>query len=212
MLKVSSLIGFGSADSGPRITFLASGTGTDSSIEIPGSIAAGDICLIFDNAVDASTPTTVVPTDFTSLVNTFGGVSRHITSAKILTGGETAVTGMTGAGFKHWVAAVFRPSVTYSSLTANSSNDELTNGNPTSQTITASGETNVPILLYGQMYSDIAISPRTTSPTMDEIAGAATVHYAHYKIYNSGPVNHSYDMDDEGALNVLQSGYLDFTV
>ena len=48
---------------------------------------------------------------------------------------------------------------------------------------------------------------------MSEIAGFAGNHFAHYRIIASGdtPDNNTYDMDDEGDRNTLQSGYLTFT-
>lgn len=159
-----------------------------------------------------------MPTGFTQLLNhTNGGqYDRAIISAKILDGTEGPLTGMSGdSNEMRWVAACFRPDAAIASFNFLGGNGIFSDANPAAQTITASGATK-PVLLIGQMSTFWAsgqpISPRSTSPAMDELSGYNDSHYVHYKIYSTSdtPVNHSYDMDDEGFGNVLQSGYLTF--
>ena len=94
-------------------------------------------------------------------------------------------------------------------------NGELTDGNPVSQTITSSAASPLPAIAYGQMANLKAatVSPRTHSPAMTELTTGDVFHYAHYKIYatTDSPADHTYDMDDEGGSNLLQSGYLELT-
>jgi hypothetical protein len=72
------------------------------------------------------------------------------------------------------------------------------------------GSTDVtPVIGVGHVSSSNAVSPRTNSPAMTEIAGPSTGHYAHHIIYGtpSTPLDNTYDMDDEGNPNIIQSGY-----
>lgn len=221
MFALNHLNGFNgrriSAAATKSLALITSGSasGTDSSIEIPGTIAAGDLCIIWNRASGFAVGF-VTPSGFTVLTDITEGGSNTIggmISAKILDGTETTVTGMNDTA-ESWICAVFRPvGGTLTGFAFNELGEQATTGDPTLQNIDASAETNLPILLVGQMgcLTDGTISPRTVDPAMDELT-AANYHYAHYKIYNEGdtPTDHDYDMDDEGT-NVLQSGYLDFT-
>jgi hypothetical protein len=199
------------------LTFIGSAIGSDTSIEIP-SFAAGDVCVIWNyvgNAMGQPTPPSVTPSGFTLLDYQGSGSVGAAMSAKILTGSETSVTGMDRSnlsGDVSWIAAIFQPSAPLASLTANLFAGNGTSGDPSISDIAAAGAT-PPILVLGQMSALGAISPRTTSPTMNEIQGAGTYHFGHYLIYNAAnvPANQSYDMDDEGLRNILQAGYLSFT-
>lgn len=197
------------APAAPSFTFVASGSGSDPSIELPGTPTAGDLCVIWSFYQWADTLAGGTPADFTRLGNNIG-VSGHFSeiAAKILVGGETTVTGYNADIDESWIAATFHPSSPITGFAWNSPNEQGTTGNPSAQTITAATP---PIILLGAMGSSGTINPRTTDPTMDELTSGSD-HFGHYFIYNPGdtPVNHSYDMDDEGS-NLLQSGYLTFT-
>lgn len=195
-------------------SLVGTSTGSDTSIEINGlSIASGDLAFIFNTADGSgSNPADDTPSGFTKLRTALLNTRRCSIFAKILDGTETTVTGLDGASGEEWILLVLRPDATLSSFVDNDTgNNQATSGNPSSQTITASGET-PPVVLYGVMHSSSAVNPRTTSPTMTEISGPSTNVYAHYYIYNDGdtPANHTYDKDDDGT-NFLQSGYLTFT-
>src|SRR3990167_4739618 len=72
------------------ITFVASAVANAATIVIPAGAQAGDVAVLCDYAHftgGTTAPTTVVPTDWTSLVNSLEEVSqgtRHISSYKIL--------------------------------------------------------------------------------------------------------------------------------
>ena len=196
----------------PSFSVVGSNTGTDTSIEISAlSIASGDLCLLW-NVADGggSNPADVTPPDFNVLRTLNSNNRRAKIFYKILTGSETSVTGLNGNNSERWIVLVLRPDATITAVTDNdTSNNQATTGNPTSQTITASGES-APVVLYGHMYASGTVSPRSTSPAMTELTSGAT-HYSHYYLYNSGdtPADHTYDMDDEGT-NFISSGYLTF--
>ena len=188
-------------------------TSTSTTITGPSSIQTGDLILLLDRSYGAAAPSTVVPSGFTSIVNTAGSNLRQIVSRKIADGSEASatITGM-AAGFFGDVAKelyVFRGDAAISSVTASTPNNQATTGNPSSQSVTASGGT-PPLIVFGAYgVGTGTVDPRTFSPAKDgEINGAATSYLA-YKIYNSSPADVSIDMDDEGDENCLQSFYLE---
>lgn len=181
-----------------------------------GAIAAGDLCVICDWARDlpggTATPSTVTPSGFTRLITTSIGTAtacKGIISAKILDGSETTVSTMNDSE-DGAVGLVFRPDQPFTAYAAQGMNGEATQGNPASQTIAANEASTTPVILIGHMAARGTISPRSVSPAMDEIADG-TSHYVHYKIYNTAPQAHTYDMDLEIEANVMQSLYLTFT-
>jgi len=191
----------------------------DISAITPGSIAAGDLCLVYQWA-NGSSPIDGTPSGFTELIyreNVAEETSIKV-SAKKLTGSETTVTGFNSATNNSMGVVVVRPDSSFSSFSLRSSNSTITTSNPTAQTITSGTTPSFPVLAFGLMASTETIGGITTrsiSPTMDEVGatgGGLPQIYIHYKIYNPGdtPSNHSYDMGDEGAGNSMLSGYLVF--
>lgn len=199
-----------------NFTFVASGKGNSQTITIPGPVTAGDLCIIWNQGYNGGTPADVTPSGFTKLMTATLLGSRMSLFAKILTGSETTVTGLDGDSSvdRHWAVATFHPDFPISGFSNGMTpNSEITNGNPAAQTITAASSPSKPIIVWGQMNTSGSVNPRTTSPVMNELTTMDAQHYAHYKIYSSSDtlVNHTYDMDDEGNANMLQSGYLVFT-
>lgn len=201
-------------------SLVASGSGSASSISI-GSLLGfrhknGDLIVIWHVGYDAdgTAPSTETPADFTNHQNTSANLgansARAIISSKIWDGINDNVNVMAGSSSQRNIIACFRPAFAIASRTWNSGNGQVTTGNPTSQTIAASGG-GAPLLAVGHMWSSGTVDPRTTSPTMNEIAGSSVNHYAHWLQYQAAesPANISYDMDDEGN-NAMQSGYFTF--
>lgn len=197
---------------GRTFTFVGSTTSTTSTIDISGTgRQAGDFGVLLDYAYGASTPSDVTPSGHTqAAMVTDGSASRATISYKILDGSEGSLTGLNGATAEDKIYLVFRPSTSISTVIYNSAGASIPDTNPALQTIDPTGETSA-VILVGQMASNGVIDPRSVSPAMDEVAGGATSHYAHYKIYNSSPASHTYDMNDEGVNNALMSGYFEFT-
>lgn len=132
-------------------------------------------------------------------------------SYKIADGTEdsASITGMDGGATDNKILLQFRGDAAISSVTPNViGTPAVTDGNPGSQTITASGGT-PPLILCAFYTSDGAVDPRTFSAAADGEVSASLSAYAKYKIYDSSPADHSADMDDEGANNSLASFYLE---
>ena len=211
----------GTAYAATTFTFVASGSGDSSTITIPGTPTAGDLVLIWNFATNSgSSPPDVTPSGFTKLITTAtpgGWYGRASVFAKKLDGTETTVTGLNGPNGTRWIAATFHPDSPFLSF----ANGMTPNGvieqssDPSVQTITSASAASLPAMLWAHMavWNAVTISPRTMSPAMSEIAGFAGNHFAHYRIIASGdtPDDNTYDMDDEGDRNTLQSGYLTFT-
>lgn len=193
--------------------------GSDTTIEIPaeGSTArVGDLAVIWNWAEGVSNPSSVTPSGFTVLAeNTDNFNCRAMISAKRLASADlnAAKSGLSGGSTSAWILAIFRPDVNFASFALGASATGTAGSpNPGSQNIAASGATKKPVLLLAHFGGNSAVDPRTVSPSMTEINGSSTKHYAQYKIYSASeaPQDHSIDMDDEG-LNGLQGCWLTFT-
>lgn len=198
------------------LTQEGSATSSASTITAPATIQAGDVIFMADKAAGStSVPATVVPTGFTAIVNTSSGITeRMICSYKIADGSEASasITGMNGNSSNRKAIYVIRANKAAIAVKPKSVNGQITDGNPTLQTVTAS--TGIPALVIFGVYGtdSAAISPRTFSTIADGEINPATNFYMAYKIYNSSPANTSIDMDDEGLGNALQSFYAEIDV
>lgn len=195
-----------------EFVYLASGGGTTATVTVPGTPTAGDLCIIWTWGRNTfGTGPGAGPSGFTELLyeNTNGGGSLH---AKKLLGSETTVTTYLGGAATRWIAVTFHPSRSFSGFSWTTSGSESAAGNPVAQSIVTSGTALRPLLLLGQMGSSGTISPRTSGSLSELNDHASTQHYIHYLTLTTGALaDQAYDMDDEGAQNVLQSGYLSFT-
>lgn len=198
------------------VTQIGVTSGDTDSIIIPAAAAAGDLCLVFNRAHNngGNTITSVTPAGFTLLdsISDSSGNSRIRSniSAKILDGTEAVVDAI-AAG--NWVAVVFRFPDAITAFAANSISQTNGGGDPAAQTITALGETDLPIILFGMMTGRGGTAVPggvTTTPGMDLLTSNA-IMAAHVKVYESGPVNHTYDMNGDFERHTMQSGYLTFS-
>lgn len=189
-------------------------TSTAETITAPASINSGDLLVMLDFAEGSTlTPTTVLASGFTSLKNNSFNEKKAILSYKIADGTEdgATLTGMNGASSNQKALYQFRPDNPISTVTPSAGDSEATNGNPTSQSIPASGGS-VPLIALAAYSADRAINPRSFSPAKDGELNASTLSYLAYKIYNSSPADITADMDDEGGnANILQSIYLELS-
>lgn len=195
--------------SGLSFDLVASGGDDILAITIPGTPTAGDFCVLFNYAAGGSAGGGLA-SGFTLLRNDQNSNTRGLLAAKILTGSETTVNGLSN-GIINWIAVTFRPSIPLTGFAFNAGLGAATSGDSAAQIILAAGETNLPIMLIGQMAST-SISSITISPAMNQLSFFA-VHYAHYMIYNIGdtPANHSYNAALGGTRNIQQTGYITFT-
>lgn len=195
------------------ITQQSSATSTATTITAPAGINAGDLLVLLDYVIDIfSTPTSVVPSGFTSISDVTSGKTRCILSYKKADGteGSTSLTGMSsGSGTLYKTLVTFRGDVAATTITSNDPGGQATTGNPTAQTVTASGGS-PPLVVIGGYASSNNVSPRTMSPAKDGEVGNGTNVYIAWKIYNSSPADVSVDMDDEGsAVHCLTSCYIE---
>lgn len=207
---------------GRRIAFFASSTSSGANITAPANIIAGDIIVLADFADNGSgIPSKVIPTGFTEISSQGLTDSRGTLSYKLAAGteGSSSITGQNGDFTNNKVMCVFRAYA--SSLTLGGAIGTISDGNPSGQTITASGGT-APLVVLG-MYAGYAngssgvIDPRTF--TISAVAakddernfnGADNEDiWLAWKIVNSGtPADVVIDMDDEGIRNCLIGCYL----
>lgn len=189
----------------------SSNTSSAQTITGPADIAAGDLLVLYDMAVDSPAPSAVVPTDFTIVTNVSDSILRGIISYKIADGSEASasLTGMNGATQNRKALYVFRGDVAINTVSPQSVNQPApTGGDPTAQSVTA-GSGAVPLVVIAGYGSSGIIDPRTFSTTKDGEINPNTNMYLAYKIYNSSPANTTIDMADEGVSNNLHSFYLE---
>lgn len=196
----------------PVLTFVASAVSAASTVALPGSAATGDVAYLVDAAESASDVSSVVPSGFTSIVNTVGGPDdefRVVHSYRVLQSGDLGgtITGMNGTISNSKVLLIFRPSFTIGTITVSTYNAASTAGNPSPQTVTASGQT--PPLIVVASAAGRTGTPAfvTQAPAFSSTILQGRVIVGH-TIYNEAPANQSVDMADIGSVNILQSGYI----
>jgi len=213
--------GSGGSGAGGSLTLTLVGTATANaaSISMPSGTIVGDWAILLDAAESGSgsSITSVVPSGWTSIKDIYNnpsGALRLIASQKVLTS-TSSVTGMS-SGTKFLL--VFRPSSAITTVTASTWNGEVTAGNPTSQTVSASGVSTplIVLALAATQESGAAIpafvteTPSMTNLTNDGPSGGPECRMG-YTLYNSSPSDQSIDTGDNGAVNGLISGYVRFT-
>lgn len=204
-------LGFATSAHAATFSFVDSAVSSGSTIVIPATARKGDFAILVDGAVGASTPTSVTPTGWATDANITSALTRVMISRKVLVTGDSGstITGMNGGIGDNKVMVVFRPSASILTVLPSTPTGESTSGDPGSQTIEMVNAT-TPVIGLAHFFSSGAINPRTNSPSMTEISNG-TDQYVHYIIYNSSPLTHTIDMDDEGN-NTLQGIYYEFTI
>lgn len=123
------------------------------------------------------------------------------------TEGGSTITGMNSTTNRKELY-VFRGNIPAKTLTASTANGQGTSGDPTSQSVTASGG-KAPLVVLGGYGSDGTITTRTFSPAKDaEITADSANAYLAYRIDNSAGQDTTVDMADFGN-NALQSMYIE---
>lgn len=175
-----------------------------STITVPATAAAGDLAVLLDRAgAGTYVPTTVVPTNWTSISNQGGGsflqYARQILSYKILASGDpgATITGMNGT-VNSKVMLVFRPSAAMAAVIEDV-NEELTSSTPSSQVVEA---TTKPYVVIGG--TGTSGTPTWDTSWYDATVSATRIELA-YKLFNTTPANVTISVPDGGNTNVLQS-------
>ena len=219
------LLSLGSG-AGQELTYVnaATGIGTTTRLTLthPSDVQAGDMCVLFHNTWDNDSDfVDTAPTGF-NMINTdpylytTATYMAHSVSYNVVANPASSVTlplcnGDTQSPDNQgYVALYFRPFKTISSVNFDSSvNLQETAANPTLQTVRAAGNT-PPIIVFAQAKSLTTIPPFVSSTTFDGFASFNATNIdanVGYKIYNTSPVDHDVDMNDNGT-NVLLSFYL----
>jgi hypothetical protein len=191
-----------------NISYVSYTADNDTALTLP-SFQAGDYAFIFQlNKGTITVPTT--PSGFTSISAGGAGLSSQAVSSKIsyrkmLSGDSRNITlsGTTPLS----IALIFRPDFPSTGEDYGLPNAFFNTSNPPEQTVIGPSTTNSPYILFAHYASSGAVSPRTSSVTMDEQLSTSS-QYIKYKIYNTGDTNETvtFDMEDEGT-NILQSFY-----
>lgn len=142
---------------------------TNNSFTYPSGIAAGDLIIASDFSINGSSQqANTVPTGYTAMGTSLTGNSgtsffRWTWSYKIAAGTETgSFAGVTAGSTRTKSILVFRGTIAISTVTVlGTPTAERTDGNPSSQSIAASGETGALLALAG--YRGIGVTPRTFS-------------------------------------------------
>jgi hypothetical protein len=216
-IGAASFVGADAGGDSLTLTQVLSATSTASTITWPATLAAGDLAVMFDSGnSEGPPPTTVVPSGFTSIINTTdGSFGRMICSYKILTGSESgSLTGMNAADNRK-AMVIFRGSRAIIRVTVADTAGQLGVGiDPAAQTVNASGQA-TPLIVFGAYASannGTPIDPRTFT-----VGGAAAkdgevnpnqYHYLAWKIYDTSPADVVVDQQNENGFDGLQSFYL----
>jgi hypothetical protein len=197
---------------GQTLAFRSSATSTASTITAPSDIVAGDLIVWYNRATSTSaTPTSVVPSGFTSILDqAHAGLRRTICAFKIATGSEAGatITGMSGGagGSQQVILFVFSTNGATSAISYDVA-FEFTDNDPTAQVVNAaSGST--PLVVLAFMRQQTATG-QSLSPTEDGSSGNIGNNYGFYKIYNSSPADVTADCGDGGTSNALMSFYIE---
>lgn len=191
----------------------SAGVNNNYQVTVPASAQAGDLAIFCDNINTASSIT--APTGW-STVST-ASVASNVTVGlfyKILTSGDlnATISSQDTSTTDHGVMiSIFRPTGTLTSATPGSVNQQATTGDPTLQTVSASGQSAPLGVFFAMMqrYSNASGLNVTTVPTndgVDELAESTTVRIRlYYKFYNTGssPANVTGDIGDSGAQGMI---------
>lgn len=201
-----------------QLTFVASTTSAAETISVSGSAQAGDWAILSDMSSNNVAISKVVPTGWTEISSdNLILATWSVVSAKILTAADVGatVTGMnTDAGNLTKVMFVFRPNGIISNAISSTWESEISLGNPSSQSVAASGVATPLVVLgiVGSTGSDTAnfstASPAFTATVL--VDGGTGSQRMGYTIYNSSPSSHTIDANDLTGATLLASGYVRF--
>lgn len=198
------------------LTYVNSNIIASATLTLPTGWAAGDLAILMeylgsDSAVTLGSPAGWTDIDSITSLPSYAGRFGY----RVLEAGDTnIVTGSTSLE-KATALFVFRPNRSIRTITASSKNKEATGGNPASQSVSASGLL-APVLVLGLAGANGGggWNFATASPAFDtvlEVDPGNTYMRAAIKHYAASPGDHTIDMADQGAGNVLMSCALSFT-
>lgn len=181
------------------------------------TVQKGDFAIVFvrststGSAVVASTPSGFTLIKYEDTLSTHRGLIAY----RICDGSEggTTVSGGQNGSSNHTHLFIFRPDFPFASLSIGSLNSEATGGDPALQTIAASAGTAPSVIVFGYAIGRDGAPTRSgtlhTTGTTWTGTGSATVFGA-YRIFNSSPIDLTYDANDSGLATALISFYVQF--
>lgn len=189
------------------IAFLTSETTINASITCP-TVKAFDVGVLFDwGSASGSAPALNIPSGFTLLRSDASSSWRGAVSYRVFDGteGGASLSGLSASSAMK-VLLVFRPDGPIYTVTASSWLGAITDANPSSQTIAASGQLAPLIRLAAGASSAFGVPP-FTSGTFDATVSNTSLNTG-YAIQNSSPTNDNVDIGDGGNNNWLASGFI----
>ena len=201
------------------VAFLTSAISSTASVTIPATAQAGDIAILLDRAANTSgtypTLTTSLPAGWVNLANTTAQSSNPVSlrSAifyKVLEAGEpgSSITATSSSNSMSKLLLVFRPSqATGWTISASTPVTQGTTGNPTAQTIAASGAV-APVIQYASLACVFADTAAYSSAVGFTTVASGTRLLGAYLTQDTSPSNSSVDSNAVTYGLVLQSGYL----
>lgn len=212
---------YSNEDSATPVTgvfFVDSTNGDSSTKSLPSIWSAGDLCIIWDTGLtNGSAPSDVTPSGWTKLHTGSGGASwnsRQSIFARVLQGGDTAPTGLSGGSASRYVSVVFRVgSGTISSFSAAGSfGSSITDGDPAQQSIDMSSA-NKPLIAVGQIYTAQG-GGHTWGGTWTTLSTSSGLHGARYEIFNTAdsPGTNTVDVGDTGVNSGTLAGWVELTI
>lgn len=215
LMQVRSGFAMGGKRALGTIGFHDSAMAAASSVSMPAGIAAGDLAVLFDFALDTSVPTDATPSGFTAIgtsqTSLNGGIGiRWNQSYKVLTGGETTVTGMsaflvaknllvfrvTGAGSWGAPASIGQEVGQYGGTMASD------------KTVTV-GVAPLVVLgcIFGGASGDLDMSPAATAEQNLDADSQGWLNSG-YIIYNSAPSDNTVGSTDDAADLAVAAFYI----
>jgi hypothetical protein len=178
---------------------------------ISGSCRAGDVVILFDRGNNsASEPAAVTPAGFTNLDTKLSpsGFAKFMVSYKILNPADPGAvfTGMVGTINTNKIVAGFRPNLAQPSLRVSTPTSQVTDGDPSEQSILASAATTPCVAIAVTSCLGVAITSPSFSPSEDATLQIGSPNLImKYKVMNSSPSDITIDQIDSGAAT---SNYL----
>lgn len=202
------------------IGFHNSATNADSSVSMPGGIAAGDLAVLFDFALQSgSVPADVTPSGFTAIgtsqTSLNGGIGvRWNMFYKVLAGDETTVAGLSDGILLGKTLLVFRITGGGSWGPPGSIGQEVgqyggTMASPKTVTVGAAPLV-VVAAIFGGSSGDLDMSPAADAEQNLDVSGNGYLASG-YKIHNTAPSNNDVTSLDTGTMLAIGACYFPLT-
>lgn len=216
LMQVRSGFSIGGKKALGTISFHNSSTNAADTVSMPGGIAAGDLAVLFDLAVQSgSIPADVTPSDFTvigsSQSSLSGGIGvRWNMFYKVLTGSETTISGMSDGILLGKTIMVFRVTGGGAWGSPGSVGQEVDDyggagASPKTVTVGAAPLVVVAAILGGDS-GDLDMSPAADAEQNLDVSGNGYLSSG-YKIHNTAPSNNDVTSLDTGTMLAIGACY-----